>query len=71
MKLKIFLTYSDGQDGSYFVTMQNTEEDALKQLGSTKEEVESGNFYEHGHMEEIELEIENGKLVKPVKFSVE
>lgn len=71
MKLNVFLTYRDGMDGSYFVTMQNTQEEALEVLGSTLEEVESGNTYDHGYMEEMEIEIENGKLVKPITFSVE
>ncbi len=71
MKLNVWLTYSDGQDGSYFVTIQNTKEEALEQLGSTEEEIDTGNVYDYGYMQEVEIEIENGKLVKPISFSVE
>jgi len=71
MKLNVWLTYSDGMDGSYFVTIQNTKEEALEQLGSTEEEIETGNVYDYGYMQEVEIEIENGKLVKPISFSVE
>jgi len=71
MKLNVWLTYSDGQDGSYFVTIQNTKEEALEQLGSTEEEIDTGNVYDYGYMQEVEIEIENGKLVKPIQFSVE
>ena len=58
-------------DGSYFVTIQNTKEKALEQLGSTEEEIATRNTYDYGYMEEVEIEIENGKLVKPIQFSVE
>lgn len=71
MKLNVWLTYSDGQDGSYLVTIQNTKEEALEQVGSTEEQLATGNTYDYGYMEEFEIEIEDGKLVKPVQFSVE
>lgn len=71
MKLNVYLTYRDCQDGSYFVTFQNTKEEALEQLGSTEEQLTTGNTYDYGYMEEVEIEIENGKLVKPIHFSVE
>jgi len=71
MKLNAWLTYKDSMDGSYFVTIQNTKEEALKTLGSTEEELATGDTYSYGAMEEIEIEIENGKLVKPIYFSVE
>lgn len=71
MKLNVWLTYSDGMDGSYFVTIQNTKKEALEQLGSTEEQLATGNVYEYGYLEKVEIEIENGKLVKPITFSVE
>jgi len=71
MKLNAWLTYSDGMDGSYFVTIQNTKEEALEQLGSTEEQIATGDVYNYGYMEEVEIEIENGKLVKPINFSIE
>ena len=70
MKLNVWLTYTDSMDGSYYVTIHNTKEEALKRLGSTEEQLETGDFYEHGYMEEQEIEIENGKLVKPITFSI-
>lgn len=71
MKLNVWLTYRDCMDGSSFVTIQNTKEEALEELGSTEEELSTGDVYEHGYMEEVEIEIEDGKLVKPITFSVE
>jgi len=71
MKLNAWLTYSDGMDGSYFVTIQNTKEEALEQLGSTEEQLATGNTYDYGYMEEVEIEIENGKLIRPIEFSIE
>jgi len=71
MKVQAFITYSDGQDGSYFVTIEGSLQDALNQLDRTEEQLAEGNVYDDGYMKEIELEIEDGKLVTPIRFSVE
>ena len=71
MELNLFLTYRDCGDGSYSITIQNTKEEALDTLGSTEEEVKTGNVYDYGYMQEIKVEIENDKLVRPISFSVE
>lgn len=71
MKLNIWLTYSDSQDGSYYVTIHNEKQEALERLNRTEEQLKEGDVYNDGYMTEIEIEIENGKLVKPIQFSVE
>ncbi len=70
MKVTVFATYTDGQDGSFSVSLHGTKEEALEDLGKTEEELEEGNIYEDGAMEELNLEFdENGKLINDVRFS--
>ena len=71
MKIKLWLTFTDGQDGSYYVTIHNEKEEALERLNRTEDQMNNGNTYEDGYMSELDIEIENGKLVKPITFSVE
>jgi hypothetical protein len=70
MKIKLFLAATDGQDGSYTVTLFNTKQEALDDLEKTEEELNEGCFYEDGQIQEMEIEIdENGKLLNSYHFS--
>lgn len=73
MKIKLILAASDGGDGSIKVNLVNTREEALEILERTEEQMNDKNhcFYDDGLIEEIELEIEDGKLVKPFWINIE
>ncbi len=71
MIIKLFASYSDGQDGSFSIALHNTREEALERLGRTEEELKKGCFYEDGAIEPLELEIDSsGKLMNNVSISV-
>ena len=71
MEVKLWLSSSDGGDGSFNVNLNNTKEEALKSLGKQSEE-EIDNFYDDGMIKEVLLEIdENGKLLKPFYINIE
>ena len=71
MKLKLWLYSSDGGNGSFNVGLVNTKEEALEKLDRTEEEIEDGCFYDDGIIQEIELDIENEKLVKAFYINIE
>ena len=64
MKIKLSIAYRDAGDGSFSLRLFPTREMALNQLGVTEEQLELGDYYEDGAIEEVELEIdENGNLL--------
>lgn len=71
MKINLVVSYMDGGDGSHNLKLHNTKEEALKRLNRTEEELQLGNIYADGAIEEITLEIEDGKLINEVYISIE
>lgn len=74
MKITLFAAYTDGQDGSFSIRIYNTRQEALDKLGKTEEDLEEGNIYDDGAVEELNLEghIEGDEFIldKPAYFSV-
>jgi len=71
-KIKLWLSASDGGDGSINVNLNNTKEEALEAINSTEEEIENGCFYDNGLIEEIELSFdENGQLTESFHINIE
>lgn len=58
IKVKAFAAYRDGQDGSCSVSICGTRELALENLDRTEEQLQQGNMYEDGAIDEIEIEVE-------------
>lgn len=64
IKLNLFGACTDGQDGTFSMTLCNTRKAALKILEKTEEELEDGCFYDDGAIAEVELILieKDGKL---------
>ena len=71
MEVKLWLSSSDGGDGSFNVNLNNTKEEALKSLGKESEE-EIDNFYDDGMIKEVELDFNDEmKLNKQFYINIE
>jgi hypothetical protein len=65
MKVKLYCSYRDGGDGSFTIRIHESRQKALDHLQVTEEELEKGNFYDDGAIEETEIEVdENGNIKK-------
>lgn len=70
-QLKVWLTLTDGQDGSYSGHIHPTKEEALAELDRSEEELEEGSFYEDGILQETTLNViedEEGNLTLGKSF---
>ena len=70
MKISLWLSATDDDDGSISVYLNNTKEEALATLGKESEE-EIDNMYDDGFLKEITLNIEGNALVEPFWINIE
>jgi len=64
MKITLFVSARDAQDGSFNIMFHNTKKEALSRLERTEKEIQEGTLYDDGAYKEVVLEFnEKGKLI--------
>ena len=71
MRLNLWLSANDCGDGSITVQLNNSKQEALDSINQTEESIANGCFYDNGLIEEVHIEVEEGKLVEPFYINIE
>jgi hypothetical protein len=71
MKIRLQGYFEDMNDGSYRLSLFNTKEELLSDVGKTEEEIKNGTVYDDGQLLEVDINVdEKGKLKKPLIISL-